>query len=185
MELGLGASFPLWRAPSIPCAPAGTGHCPVGVWAAWKRLMEWLKDPLGMWQHSRARVAVTCFGTSWHPRPAEQPQGCLTCTAPVTEPPGHPALSLGPRGGWGALQSLAAQMALSIPCSPSSWHICPHRAVWGCSGSPSALRAPGSPQEDLWGWEWAVLHGTGCLALPDSRLCSPCSSPNPLPGRQR
>lgn len=140
MELGLGASFPLWRAPSIPCAPAGTGHCPVGVWAAWKRLMEWLKDPLGMWQHSRARVAVTCFGTSWHPRPAERPQGCLTRTAPVHRAPRAPSPVLEATGGLGGTSEPGSTDG---PVHSMLSFLMAHLPSPSCSGT---LREPLSPE---------------------------------------
>lgn len=133
-----------------PVPQLGWGHC-------WKCLLEWLKDSLGICD---CGVAVTCFGLAPLAPPGIPGLPGLSCSS--TEPPGHPALPLGPREDCGG----PSEPALSIPCSP--WHICPHRAVWGCSGSPSALRAPGNPKEDLWGWQWAVLYGMGCLALPDS-----------------
>lgn len=65
-ELDLGGSFPLWRAPSIPCALAGMGHCLAGVavcpGSLVKCLMGWLKGPLGISQHSHTGFALTCFG---------------------------------------------------------------------------------------------------------------------------
>lgn len=57
---------------------------------AWRCLLEWLKDPLGicdLWGCCDLFWAGTS-GTSWH-------LPCLPCSS--TEPPGHPALLLGPR----------------------------------------------------------------------------------------
>lgn len=65
----------------------------------------------------------------------------LACAALTAQHPGHPApVPWRLQGGLGVLGSLAAQMSLPIPCSPSSWHICPRGAgaVRRCSGSLSA-----------------------------------------------
>lgn len=111
----------------------------------------------------------------------------LACAALTAQHPGHPApLPSGLQGGLGAPGSLAAQMPLHAPCPLSSWHICPHGAgaLQRCSGSPSALRGSREPQGGP-ACPKAALHGMGCSVLPYTRLCSPCSSPDTLPGRQR
>lgn len=128
--------------------------------------------PLGISQHSHARLALTCFGLT----PYGWLQGChpclhcSQCTTPRAPSPQAPGRVLG---------SLTAQLA---PCSPSSWYIME-------LGLLEMLKDPQAGPMGLaagqlcmaWGVRSSLIPGSALLAAPrmhylaDSGECEPAA----------
>lgn len=160
-----------------------------------KCLTRWSKGPLEIWQHSCTGLGSlpvyllinSTSGISWHPRPAGCPQGCRSCLqcchCAAPRAPGPPPL--GAAGGPGSVGEPGSTDTPARFVLSSLMARLPSRS-WGYSGmlrdplSPAGL--PGPPRRTRGAGRRAPLRGVGHSVLPDTQFCSPCSSPDTLPG---